>query len=338
MKIPFLPLIAAALAIPASLHAQSSGPGGIGVAVGSSSLISTVQYSDTFTIGTDYNTGSRNGTTYAVGNYPLSTEQAVLESAYNANHAATSPTWLTTAFSLNNDNHYVDVNTNGSPFYQTYPGSSGAGSATGFTQTGLAATTTETNGSITLKYEEDHSIAYSGSNNFVVQGDAVQTDDRIDVNIGSTQDSILSSDGLSVFFRAGGGANSIGIWNANLHETFAPFQATNLTLNQWNNYAVGFNLSTDTLSIYTNEHLDGTINLATFDGGAYLAQLDANSTNYVGIGGSAAQSIGTDIGLLWTDNFQVGSPAAVPEPTTWALLLIGAVSLIALGRSRRSVR
>ncbi len=90
-----------------------------GVTVGSSSLISTVQYSDSYAIGTSASTGTRNGTTYTVGAYPLTTQQAILESAYAGGH--TTPTFDTGAFSLNNDANYIDVTTNGSPFSRLIP-------------------------------------------------------------------------------------------------------------------------------------------------------------------------------------------------------------------------
>jgi hypothetical protein len=331
MKILTAFLFVLTLVASSTVRAQTYGAGGEGVAVGTSDLIGTVQDSDTFTIGSDSSTGTRNGESYSVGAYPLSTQDALLESAYD--NSQSSPSWETTAFSLNNDANYVDVTTNGAPFFQTYPGSSGAGSATGFTQTGLGASTTETSGMITITHTEDHSIAYGAGTNFVVQADAVQLNDRIDINIGNTQDTVLSSDGLSVFFRTGGGSNSIGLYNVTLGETEASFVSTNITANEWNNYAVGFNLSTDTLSIYTNEVLDGTINLATFDGGAYAAVLDVDSADFVGVGGHVSTTNNDQDGLLWTDNFEVG--LAAPEPGTWAMLLGGIGVLAGITRLRR---
>lgn len=303
-----------------------------GVAVGSSSLISTVQYSDSFTIGTDSSTGTRNGTSYTVGGYPISSQQAIVESAYAASQ--TSPTFQTTAFSLNNDAHYVDVTTNGAPFFQTYPGSSHAGSNSGFTQTGLGHDTSETAGAVTIYNEEDHGFAYGLGNNFIVQADAVQTNDRIDIYIGDTTDTILSSDGLSVFFRASGGGGTIRLFNAGVGETDTSFASTNVLADQWNNYAVGFDLTTKTLSIYTNQVLDGTIDLATFDGGAYASVLDANSADYVGVGGHVITT-GDQIGLLWTDNFQVGL-SEVPEPSTHGMMAAGVAILLGLRRLRRA--
>jgi hypothetical protein len=331
MKISTAFLFAIALAASTNVRAQTSGAGGEGVAVGTSDLIGTVQYSDTFTIGTGAGTGTRNGETYTVGGYPLDTTEAIVESAFN--NSQSSPSWDPYAFSLNNDTHYVDVTTNGAPFFQTYPGSSGAGSASGFTQTGVGNDTTEVSGPTTIHNTEDHSIAYAAGSNFVVQADAVQTNDRIDINIGNTQDTILSSDGLSIFFRASGGSNSIGLWNVGVGETDTTFGSLNVTLNKWNNYAVGFNLNTDVLSIYTNEVLDGTIDLATFDGGAYADVIDAHSADYVGVGGHVSVANGDQIGLLWTDNFEVGT--AAPEPMTWAMLLGGLGVLAGINRLRR---
>jgi hypothetical protein len=79
MKISAAFLFASLLASAPALFAQTSGSGGEGVAVGTSDLIGTVQYSDTFTIGSGASSGTRNGQTYSVGGYPLTTEEAVLE-------------------------------------------------------------------------------------------------------------------------------------------------------------------------------------------------------------------------------------------------------------------
>jgi hypothetical protein len=91
-RIPIL-LLSSVLFSPLAIHAQTSGVGGEGVAVGTSDLIGTVQYSDTFTIGSDSTNGTRNGEAYSVGGYPLTTQEAILESAYNQGHS--SPTWET---------------------------------------------------------------------------------------------------------------------------------------------------------------------------------------------------------------------------------------------------
>ncbi len=58
--------------------------------VGTSDLIGTVQYSDTFTIGTGYTTGTRNGEPCNVGDYPLTTQEAIVESAYESSQSSPS--------------------------------------------------------------------------------------------------------------------------------------------------------------------------------------------------------------------------------------------------------
>src|SRR6185503_20276925 len=67
-----------------------------------------------------------------------------------------------------------------------YPGSSGAGSDFGFTQTGGGL---------------DYGINYGLRNNYVVQADAVQTPDRIDITSGPVPGTIFTQNSLSVFFR-----------------------------------------------------------------------------------------------------------------------------------------
>jgi hypothetical protein len=309
-------LILPSLLLPVALHAQTSGSGGEGVDVGTSDLISTLQYSDTFTFGSG-SSGTRNGSSYDAQQYPLPGNVGDVENDYG--HPAQS--WGNNAFSIANDANFYGASGN-----NPYPGSSGAGSATGFTQTGLTGDQPNS--------ETDFGIGYGLSNNFVVQVDAVQVNDRIDINIGNTNNTIQSSDGLSVFFRAG----SIGIYNDIVHETVTPFTLTGLTDDTWNNYAVDFNLTAKTLSIYTNENLIGVVNLNTFDGGAYAGILDASSNAFVGVGGAEPTNSpdSSSIGLLWTDNFEVGTPVAVPEPSTYAMLLGGAALLFGFVGLRRA--
>ncbi len=100
------------------------------------------------------------------------------------------------------------------------------------------------------------------------------------------------------------------------------------TYGGWNNYAVDFNQAADTISIYTNQTLLKTLNLAVFAGGA-----DANFSNAaVSVGGAGAT---TSVGILWTDNFQVGA-AAVPEPSTAMLAGLSILGLAAVTWRRRA--
>jgi len=317
MKISSILLFVVALAVSTSVRAQTSGPGGEGVAVGTSDLIGTLQDSDSF----DISSGSRNGQSYSPQGYPLSGQQYEVQSQYNGSVPASSANEFgggDQPFSIATDASYY-----GSSPYNPYPGSSGAGSANGFTQSGL--------GGGQGNAEVDFGIAYGLSDNFIVQFDAVQVNDRIDINIGNSNNTIGSSDGLSVFFRQG----SLGIFNGTVGgETLTGFDP-GTTDNTWNNYAVDFNLTAKTLTLYANEVDLGTVDLTTFAGGKYASVLDADSNDYVSIGGAESTTADdpSDIGLLWTDNFQVGT--AAPEPTTWAMLLGGLGLLVGLGRLRR---
>ena len=193
-----------------------------------------------------------------------------------------------------------------------YPGTSGAGSATGFTQRGSGG---------------DYGIAYGRRSSYVVQFDAVQDNDRIDIATGSVNDGVSSSDGLTVFFRATGSTIAeIGLYNPNVGETSTGF-ASNVTARTWHNYAVGFDLESKTLSVYTDEVLRGKINLTTFAGGAYASVLDANTNQYVIVGAAGNGCLG------WSDNFQVGS--AVPEPMSLVSLASGCLGLLAYAWRKR---
>ena len=317
MKISLFCLFAISLAVSTSIRAQTTGPGGEGVAVGTSDLIGTLQDSDSF----DISSGARNGQSYSPQGYPLSDQQYEVQSQYNASVPASSSNEFGGGgqpFSIATDASYY-----GASPYNPYPGSSGAGSANGFTQSGL--------GGGQGNAEVDFGIAYGLSNNFIVQFDAVQTNDRIDINIGNSNNSIGSSDGLSVFFRQG----SLGIFNGSVGgETLTGFDPGTVD-NTWNNYAVDFNLSAKTLTLYANEVDLGTINLTTFAGGKYASVLDGSSNDYISVGGAEPTTAdpSSDIGLLWTDNFQVGT--AAPEPGTWAMLLGGLGLLVGISRLRQ---
>jgi hypothetical protein len=283
------------------------------VAVGDSSLITTLDYSDTFTMGSGA-TGTRNGTSYNAGDYPLYGNVGNVESAYGN----PAQSWGNFPFSVNNNAVYYTASDSPTPL------TGDPGSVDGFTQTGLA----DGNGRIT-----DFGFAYGGGasglrNNFVVQYDAVQLRDRNDIYISSSSN-LGASDALGIFFRSG----NIGLAAASVGpETLTGITATGLTYGDWENYAVGFDIPDNKLSFYTNGNLLGTINLNTFDGGAYAGVLDANSSAYIAIGGADVAQGDGKIGLLWTDNFQVGE-AAVPEPSTYALLL-GGLGLLGFWRLR----
>ncbi len=262
-------VLAALLAVAPAASAANTG-----VPVGSSSLISELDYSDTYT-GTAV--GGIPGREWGI--YPLPAEGLNVEAVYG--HPARQ--WTAAQFSINNDTNPFTV-------YNPYPGSSGAGSATGMTQSAPSG---------------DWSIAYGLRDDFVVQTDAVLCNDRIDIWI-SASDSFFDPQALAVFFRGsdttqpypGIGIYHNGEYNSGLTAT-APMA-------QWHNVAVRFMLDDNMLEIFTDEISLGVVDLA-----ALLP--DANfSPARVGVGGFTSPN-----NALWMDNFQVGAP--LPDPETVSL-------------------
>jgi PEP-CTERM motif len=290
-----------------------------GVAVGSSSLIQALDYSDTFTFGSGAS-GTRNGVAYNAGAFPITDAPRL---ALESNYGNTARSWTGSLWSLNNDANFL----NGTI---VYPGGSGAGSVSGFTQTGGGV---------------DFGIEYDLRNDFVVQFDAVQVSDRIDITIGNFRDAMpgmpsAGANGLSIFFRTNGFTNlgspaEVGIWNPAIGEALTTFDTglSGVDLAEWHNYAVRFNLNTLELAIFVDEIALGVIDLNTFGGpkwgggvvapGAYASVVNAATNDAVSVGASGGNRV-------WTDNFQVGQ--AVPEPGSAAMLMLG---LGALGLRRR---
>ena len=286
-------LILPALAFASAAHAG-------GVPVGSSSLIGSLHYSDTFSIGTGVIVPSRVG--YVAQTYPLPAGVDAVESTYG-NPARN---WGSGPFSIATD--ASNFPTGGAP----YPGSSGAGSDTGFTQTGGGG---------------DWSIPYDLSSNFVLQFDYVQQPDRVDVTFGPTSSNIGGLGNLSLFFRTTAHPSfpEIGIYNAGVGEFNTGLTSGISSANQWNNYAIHVNVAANTIEVFTNEISRGIVNLTTLNGGAYAPFMNASSNDFVGVGGA-----GND--RQWSDNFQIGAP--VPEPGSAALLLGGLAMLAGFRRKR----
>ena len=285
----------------------STGPGGSGVRVGQSSLILSLDYSDTFT-GADH--GGNSARVYVAS--PQGPAAYVLENSYGnpstsfAKAGATVPD-----FSFAADGTGRPGLVDGSPIY---PGSSGAGSDTGFTQTG---------GNI------DYGIQYGLRDQYLVQADAIQSGDRIDVTTGPNPGTIFQGQSVSVFFRGDGSGNA-SLYNGatdtpiRSDPAYANFNTGITGSGQWHNYAVRFDRTANQIEIYVDEQSRGIINLNTFAGGIY-----ANFSNgAVGVGGG----LGAGNNRTWTDNFQVG---AVPEPGAIGVIVIGLGILAARRRKRR---
>ena len=270
---------------------------GAGVMVGNSTLIGPLDYSDTFT-GTADGSANPNRPYIAALQPPAA---YVVESNYG--HPSTS--FSGASFSFASDTAGL---VNGVP---NYPGTSGTGSATGFTQTGGGV---------------DYGVAYGLRSEYIVQVDAVQVGDRIDISSGATT-GIFSSNSLSVFFRGDGSGNA-SLFNGTLDtsiRSLMPAFSTGITgSGQWLNYAVRYDLPGQKIELYVNQISVGVIDLTTFAGGLY-----ANFSNAV-VGAGAGLAAGEN--RTWTDNFQVGAP--VPEPSS-AFLAVSSLGLVMLRRRRQ---
>jgi hypothetical protein len=285
-----------------------TGPGGRGVPVGNSSIIGTLDYSDTFTGTADG--GSNSFRVYAPALQPApayAVENTYGNPAVNFQTQGQGPG--VGEFSFAADGPGLPGLVNGSP---AYPGSSGAGSATGFTQTG--------NGT-------DYGILFGLRTRYLVQVDAVALDDRIDITTGGIPGTIFQGNSLSIFFRGDGSGNA-SLFNGSLDtpiQAHIPGFTTGLTNdNQWHNYGVLFDQAARTIELFVDEQSKGVIDLTTFAGGTY--QNFSNAA--VGVGGG----MGPGENRLWTDNFQVGAP--VPEPASMLMLSAGVAGLLL--RRRRS--
>ncbi|HOW73102.1 MAG TPA: PEP-CTERM sorting domain-containing protein [Phycisphaerae bacterium] len=286
-----------------------SGPGGSGVPVNQSSLIADLDFSDTFT-GADSG-GSNAARVYVPAVQPAAAyavENTYGNSARNFNSFSVGPD--RGEFSFAADGAGMPGLVDGSP---AYPGTSGAGSDTGFTQTG---------GNL------DYGIAYGLRTHYVVQVDFVASSDRIDITSSPSPGSIFQPNSLSVFIRGDGSGNA-SLYNG---ATDTPIQSSIPSFNtgltndgKWHNYAVEFDQTAQTIEIFVDEDSEGVIDLTSFAGGLY-----ANFSN---------QAVGAGAGLgggqnrAWSDNFQVGSP--VPEPGTVALLALGTTGFVRSVRRRR---
>lgn len=287
----------------------SFGPGGSGVTVGNSSLISTLEFSDTFTGNADgganvariYMAAVQPAAAYGVENTYGNPAQNFQSASVGAGQAE---------FSFAADGPGLPGLVDGSP---TYPGSSGAGSATGFTQTG---------GNL------DYGLVYGLRTNYVVQADFVATSDRIDFTSAPAPGSIFQANSLSIFIRGDGSGNASlynGTTDTPLQTEYPNFHTGLTNDGLWHNYAVEFDQTAKTVEIFVDEQSKGVIDLTTFAGGLY--QNFSNAAVGAGAGLGAGQN------RTWSDNFQVGGPV-VPEPSTFALLGLGAIAMLYKARRK----
>jgi hypothetical protein len=279
-----------------------TGAGGQGVPVGSSSLISTVDYGDTFRGTADGGSNPSRVYVPAVQGAPAYAVESIgANPAVNFRSQSQGPG--VAEFSFAADGPGTPGLVGGFP---VYPGTSGAGSATGFTQTG---------GNV------DYGIPYGLRTRYTVQFDAVSSSDRMDITSGPTAGTIFAgANSLSIFIR-GDGTGGISLYNG--IDTPTGLNTGLANDGKWHNFAATFDTVAKTVDVYIDETLRGSVNLNTFAGGAYANFSNANVGVGLGLGGGQNRS--------WTDNFQVG--AAIPEPTG-ALLLTGFAGLGLLRRRR----
>lgn len=246
---------------------------GTGVAVGDSTLAGPLDYSDGWTDGV-------NGRV-ADGRFPVTGDALRVENAYGNPSRA----WSTAKWSLRQD---------GNVFWTIFspdPRGNWSGSRRGMTETGGAV---------------DFGIEYGLRRDLVLQADVVQTDDRVALTVAGARDTTARADGLSVFFRPAGSAIEVGLYNAGVGERDTGFRPR---LAAWSfaNYAVRFDLDRRLVTIHVDENALGTIDLATFAGGAFSGLVVSNAAVSIGARGLFGDRV-------WTDNFQVGAPCPAPPP------------------------
>lgn len=256
-------------------------------AVGSSTVIHTLDYSDTFTV---------NGTTRVNNAFPTGSGLLV-ENPYGN----TSVQWSANPWKMVTNSSTTNGTLN-------YPGDSGAGSSTGLAQ--IAAQYARTG----INYTTDGTSTGTPLRTiYAVQVDAVLTTGRIEITSKASAGADFSAPGsLSVFFRPEG----ISIYNFAHNETLVAAAPSGFTAGTWQNLAVTF--TPNTLKIYTNQILLLTVDLT--DVGTNHLNYTGYSQQAVGIGFQTP-----DLGeWAWFDNFQVG---AAPEPAISVLMNMGILLL-----------
>lgn len=232
-------------------------------------LINTVDYSDTFTVAEQGGVPERADGSFNQG-----------PPAYDVEDSHGNPTSTWTPY-----NHF-SFNTGLGSTCCGYPTNDGnAGASSGVAQSG----------------GEDFSFSYGLRTNYTVQLDGILPPDRLDIiSVPAAGDSIFTANSLSVFLRKSPG--NIGLFNGVAESPIlvdgSPLQ-TGITDSNWHNYAVNFNQDAGTIAIFVDGARLAEVDLATFQGGAYLNY----SNGAVGAGGTF---------VLWADNFQVGEPGTPP--------------------------
>jgi hypothetical protein len=179
-----------------------------------------------------------------------------------------------------------------------WPGHEVFGSKSGFTEAGIAA-------------ELYFGIEYGLRDDFVVQFDAVQTDDRVNITIGDAPATIYGDRQLSVFFRTPGREfPQVGLHTKALGEIDTGIRSGVPEAWRWHNYAARFNLREKRITVWVDRRLLGEVDLTLVPHSSDTANR-ANWSNlrlsnrFVTVGAYRLK----EPSRTWTDNFRVGSPA-----------------------------
>jgi hypothetical protein len=304
MFLASMTLVAIVALVSANVADVFAGP----IAVGASSLIGTLDYSDTFTI-----KGARNNLSkfedYGVGSLPLAVENAYGNPLI---HWSESNAWSAPGVS----NAFHDSTTR----VKLTPGDPNPMADTGVLEGPPV---------VPNVHGEEAAVFPYGSlrNRFVVQFDAVLVGDRMNIRFfpnGQNPSATPFSPGITFFIRPGANPNAITLFNG--AESFTPFNTGIVNTAQWNNYAFDVNIPANTIKLYVNQSSVGLLNLNTFAGGAF-------STFLSGANVSLSAAAANETALF--DNFQIGTP--VPEPSCVVLALIF-TAIVGGARSSLSLR
>jgi alpha-L-rhamnosidase len=250
----------------------AAGSGGNGVAVGQSSLIGTLDASDTFTTGL--------GGDYRAAPYTAPwTAKNTLEVESNR-----SLTW-----EMPGDALWALTSAKNSS-KPAYPGETKAGSASGVTENGQS--------------DVAWGLRYGMRRQFVVQFDAVVPTDRVTLLFGPGATNgaagIFAGNTLSVFLRTvGAKPYSVGLFRSDTKVEIDTGLTSTLAAaeqGRWHNFAAKVDLEKNTIQIFIDEVSLGTIDVDTLAPGF---SWDASAVGY------GLRS--PDADRAWSDNFQIGA-------------------------------
>ena len=269
-----------------------------GVAVGSSALIDTLDYSDTFTI----------SDARPDGVYPFSdpAAAALVESTYGNPQVSWNLNGQPAFGSINSDSTYFN-GTWGDFTILPYPGPSGVGSATGITQCGDS-----------MGGAFDFGMPYDLRDVFTVQVDAAIQPGYVCLIAGGTP-GVAGNNDLIVFFRTDDNVGpAVTLYNPNLGEYDTGLSTDLLTTDDdyldWHNFGATFDLTNGLIDIYVDEDFKGQIDLKTASNGDFWSYVTEATNDYIRVGGSPGNGNDNLRRIFWSDNFQVGTPNEETPP------------------------